>query len=48
MSVKEHKTKSADQLAWDFIESEIQRQFHEPLATLERLAGEPPTGSRNN
>ena len=31
--------KSADELAWEFICTEMERQYHEPQAILARLAG---------
>ena len=31
--------KSAEELAWEFIWAEMERQYHEPLAILARLAG---------
>lgn len=40
--------KSADELAWDFVLAEMERQFHEPQAILARLAGAEGYDPRNS
>ncbi|MFA4837374.1 MAG: hypothetical protein WC749_15065 [Dehalococcoidia bacterium] len=37
--MNKNTNKSADELAWEFICSEMERQYHEPQAILSRLAG---------